>query len=129
MAKSFELKGVPEVLGTLKKIEGKLPRNVGRALYEEALIEQKESMARTPVEFGTLRNSHETSFPSYKGDEVSVEIKVGGPAAPYAVAVHERLDVHHKAGQAKFLESTLLGSAKYMLQRIATRLEILEGAK
>ena len=127
MAKSFELKGLPEVLGTLKKIEGKVPRNAGRALYEEALIEQKESMARTPVEFGTLRNSHETSLPSYKGDELSVEIKVGGPAAPYAVAVHERLDVSHKAGQAKFLESTLLGSAKYMLQRIAKRLDLLDG--
>jgi len=37
----------------------------------------------------------------------SVRLGFGGPAAPYAVLVHEDLTKRHKVGQAKYLEIPL----------------------
>ena len=34
-----------------------------------------------------------------------VEVGAGGPAAPYAVVQHERTDLHHEIGEAKWLEN------------------------
>ena len=50
-------------------------------------------------------------------------IEVGGPAAPYAVVVHEDLEAFHPTGQAKYLESTIMQSAPFMLDRISKRLK------
>ena len=80
-------------------------------------------MKRTPVDTGALRASHETSLPSWKGDNLEGTIKVGGPAASYAVPVHERMYVFNRHGQAKFLESTINESAPFLLKRIASRLK------
>jgi hypothetical protein len=120
-----------EVLVGAAKLEAKLRqlgaaaiKEGGRALYQEALVEQKESMRRTPVDTGALRGSHETSKPEQDGQDVSVRITVGGPAAPYAVPVHENLDAFHKVGQAKFLESTILESRSSMAERIAKRIDL-----
>lgn len=99
-------------------------QEVGRALYKEAQIEKTESMRRTPVDLGTLRASHYVKQPEPKGKNIVVVIGVGGPAAPYAVYVHEDLEADHKVGQAKFLESTLKESSKSMASRVAARLEL-----
>jgi hypothetical protein len=34
-----------------------------------------------------------------------VVVGFGGPAAPYALVVHERTDLNHPEGEAKFLEN------------------------
>ena len=125
-----------EVLVGAAKLEAKLRqlgaaaiREGGRALYQEALVEQKESMRRTPVDTGALSGSHETSKPEQDGQDVSVTITVGGPAAPYAMPVHENLDAFHKVGQAKFLESTIMESRPHMAERIARRIDLNAVAK
>jgi hypothetical protein len=86
-------------------------------------------MRRTPVDTGALKGSHETSKPEQGGGDVSVTITVGGPAAPYAVPVHENLDAHHKVGQAKFLESTIMESRSSMAERIARRIDLNAAAR
>jgi hypothetical protein len=43
----------------------------------------------------------------------------GGPSAPYAVIVHENLNVRHQVGQAKFLERPLNEAARGLAERIA----------
>jgi hypothetical protein len=125
-----------EVLVGAAKLEAKLRqlgaaaiKEGGRALYQEALVEQKESMRRTPVDTGALKGSHETSKPEQGGGDVSVTITVGGPAAPYAVPVHENLHAFHKVGQAKFLESTILESRSSMAERIARRIDLNAAAR
>jgi hypothetical protein len=122
------LEGVEEMKARLLRLAAEAPKEVGRALYEEAKIEEKESRERTPVLTGALRASHETSKPRIDRD-ISVTIRVGGPSAPYALPVHENLDAFHKVGQAKFLESTLLESAPYMAQRIAKRIDLNRAAR
>lgn len=49
------------------------------------------------------------------------QVKVGY-SAPYAVPVHERLDVPHPVGQAKFLEQPLRTEQRKMTEIIRSRL-------
>ena len=124
------IKNLPKVIGNMKKLEKGVPLLAAAALYQEALIEQKESMKRTPVDVttkrggGSLRDSHETSAPFWKGKFLNVDIQVGGPSAPYAIVQHENMEFFHKVGQAKFLESTINESAPYLLARIAKRIQL-----
>jgi hypothetical protein len=102
----------------------KMPDEVGRALYQEAQIERTESMERTPVKEGVLKGSHEVQDPVIKGSDISVTIAVGGPSAPYAIIVHEDLEVWHEVGQAKFLESTINESKPWMARRVGKRIQL-----
>ena len=110
------------VRAKLAAITSTIPLAVSRALYEVALEEAKESMKRTPVDTGALRASHEVQPPKWSGRDLSVMIQVGGPAAGYAVIVHEDLEADHKVGQAKFLESTLNESGPHIPKRVANRI-------
>lgn len=56
------------------------------------------------------------------------ETKVGY-TAPYALAVHERLDLHHPIGQAKFLEQPMRTEEKVMSDIIRSRLRARERLK
>jgi hypothetical protein len=122
------IKGVKNVQARLKKFRKSLVLQAGRALVEEAQVEQKESMKRTPVDTGALRASHETSDFTLGKDTIEVSIKVGGASAPYAVAVHEDLSAFHKHGQAKFLESVIRESAPHMASRVSRRLHMNKAA-
>lgn len=121
---SVEVKGAAELAARLRTLATAIPVELGRALYQEALIEQKESMRRTPVLTNALRGSHVTTKPVINGREVTVSIEVGGSAAPYAIYVHENLEVDHPNGQAKFLESTINESAPFMAARLAKRIDL-----
>ena len=118
-----EVKGARELQAKLERLASETPNEVLRALFEEASIEMKESMRRTPVDTGALRASHELKK-AQSGRDVAVTITVGGPAAPYAIPVHENLEAHHEVGQAKFLESTILESAPFMAERIGKRIDL-----
>jgi hypothetical protein len=114
--------GFDTVLGNLRRVAGRAPDAVGRAMFAEAQIEMTEMKRRTPVLTGALRASGKVSSPEYSGRTVRVPMSFGGPAAPYAIHVHEDLEAHHPVGQAKFAESVLLESAPYMAGRIARRI-------
>jgi hypothetical protein len=130
------MQGADRIRHRLEGLAARIPNEVARALYEEALIEMKESMRRTPVDTGALRASHETLPPVISGRDISVTIQVGGPAVRYAIAVHEHLsehsppswiaagDVEFHVGGPKFLESTILESKPFMAARIAKRIEL-----
>lgn len=121
---SVEVKGADKLAATLARLAAATPAELGRALYQEALVEQKESMRRTPVKTNALRASHVTTKPQISGRDISVTIEVGGSAAPYALYVHENLDADHPVGQAKFLESTINESRPFFAARIAKRIDL-----
>jgi len=97
------------------------------AVYQEALGVQKTSMNLTPVLTGALRGSHETHRPEYGPDGLVVRVTVGGPAAPYALYVHENLDARHENGQAKFLEYAVLAHQPDFVANVAKRLSAAWG--
>ena len=119
---SSTVTGGEELALALRRYSERERVNAGAALYVEANAIKNESMARTPVDTGALRASHRVTFPEYSGQDITVKIGVGGPAAGYAIYVHEDLTAAHKVGRAKFLESALLEGLRGLAERIAQRL-------
>jgi len=116
------LEGVEQMARRLQEIVANAKRELEVAVYQEALVVQRLSMQLTPVLTGALRASHETKRPRTDGGSLVVDIVVGGPAAPYALYVHENLDAHHKVGQAKFLESAVLAYQPEFATNVGKRL-------
>lgn len=110
-----------ELHAILRTLKANMTPAVKAALVEEMESIKKVSMARTPVLTGALRDSHEIVE-----TENSVEIHVGGDAAPYALYVHENLQAHHPHGQAKFLESAMLEAIPGLADRIAEKADPLD---
>lgn len=103
---------------------------LGRALYEEANRIFNQSQALVPVDTGALRSSGMVTLPEQSPQGPSVTIGYGGAAAPYAIYVHERLDLNHpNGGQAKYLEEPVLAAADGIAGRLADTLDaIAKGA-
>ena len=70
------------------------------------------AVSRTPIEEGTLRRSA-----TVKVQGLNASIRYDGPYARYQ---HEKLELRHEVGQAKFLESALFSESKTALNIIAT---------
>lgn len=85
-----------------------------RAIYPQAQRTLTKAIGYTPVKYGFLRSSGVVDI---TGD--AVEIKFGGPTAPYAVYVHEIMTNHHPIGQAKFLERAVQEDSKKFARAIA----------
>lgn len=119
----MKLIGEEKIKRKLEKLAREMPGEIAMALYQEAEIEATESRHRTPVDLGTLKGSHEVSV-EQTGRDIKATITVGGPAAPYAVYVHENEEAIHEVGRSKFLQSTILESKSSMLARVAKRIDL-----
>lgn len=108
----------------IRKAGLSLRNQLARAIYEEASVELKEVILRTPLLHGPLRASERLEGPLWEGDVAYVMIVAGGPAAPYAVYVHENDEAVHPIGQSHFISSVLEESAAYMGQRILKRMRL-----
>ncbi len=73
----------------------------GQALLEFAAMVIGIAQQLCPVDTGALAASGVWGPLQASGDMLTVII---GFTVSYALAVHERLDLHHSQGQAKFLE-------------------------
>jgi len=110
-------------------------RNLGsgtkRATTATAQEIMAESKMQVPKESGTLLSSafyevhrrtdiggysYEATL-GYGGNGDPINPITGKPASYYMVAVHERLDVSHPAGKAKFLEDPMREYANANFQR------------
>lgn len=85
------------------------------------VVEEAEKVATaakilTPVDTGTLRSTGVVLY-KIKAASIVATVVFGGPAAPYALAVHERLDIHHTTGQAKFLETAFEQARPRIMER------------
>jgi hypothetical protein len=91
--------GAKELLAKLKLFKDRAKAAASAALYQRALQIIALSDSMVPVDTGRLRASHFVGLPDDSG-----KLKMGY-GANYAMPVHERLDVKHEHGQAKFLET------------------------
>lgn len=125
--------GIKTSLGSLGSVfgalGGKMNDAAGQALFEVASEIFAESQRICPVDTGTLRASGTIDGPNPKlNGQWEVTIGYGGPAADYALPVHERLDLAHSAPtQAKYLEKPLLDALADMPKRYAERMEAIVG--
>ncbi len=84
------ISGLDSIEEAIKKAPEEAIKIAGRAMHkagEDVMGESKEKYC--PVATGALRGSGYVAPPKKKGEEITVEMGYGGPAAPYALAVHE----------------------------------------
>lgn len=117
----LELRGLEELQRRLDLTQEALTKGVAAGLYAVGQNIRSTSMELAPVDTGALRSSHYVTEP--EGLEVgrpTVTIGCGGgPAQPYAIVQHERLDLRHPEGGAKFLEKAATQEAETALGVVA----------
>lgn len=114
----------PELRRFFEQAPEQFKQAAARALYAEAeliMADSKENYC--PVDVGNLRDTGHVKQPKIDGGQVIVEMGYGGPAVDYAEIVHERLDVHHPVGQAKYLETPLNQAKSGLLAKLAERIK------
>lgn len=113
--------GAEELARALARVPGQTEQVLSKALYEEGQMAFAESQKLTPVDTGVLKGSGILHTPNIQKDKISVALTYGGPAAPYALFVHEILNSYHAAPtQAKYLELPVARRSEYLLRNLAT---------
>lgn len=93
-------KELAAVLMRFKQMQEGIVDAVDAGLYAGGNIIMSDSIPRVPVDTGNLRASGYVTLPK----DHTVEIGYGGSAKSYAVPVHEKTEVRHEVGEAKYLE-------------------------
>lgn len=118
-----QVKGLANLRKKLSKIKVDTDFEIGRALYLEGERIMMVSKHLVPVDTGVLRNTGHVAPLEKDREGWLVMLGYGGPAAPYAKHVHERTNVPHKVGQAKYLETPAVEAEADMPRRIRDRLK------
>ena len=125
MAKTFTftLEGDLELKAILEAAREKSPLAVAQAIWEEANLIFAKSQVLVPVDTGVLRGSGGVSAPQKGTTGYFVDIFYGGPAADYALYVHEIIGNYHKPPtQAKYLEQPFMEALPQIQNNISTRI-------
>ena len=120
---TFTLEGDVALQAVLRAAQQNAPKAVAQAIYEEAQVIFAKSQILVPVDTSALRGSGDVSAIQGSGRNVYVDIYYGGPAAPYALYVHEIIGNYHKAPtQAKYLEQPFMESLAKIQNNISRRI-------
>lgn len=104
---TLELEGFKQLVNGLDQLPIKVGQEFGHSLRRWAEEVMTNSKQLVPVRTGHLRDTGEISGPEFKGGAWEVSLGYGDKRAWYAAIVHERLDVRHPTGQAKYLEQPI----------------------
>ena len=126
MAKSsftLDLFGDEELVNALKAGKEDTPQAIAQAIYEEANVIFAKSQVLVPVDTGVLRGSGGVSAPQMGSQGYFVDIFYGGPAASYALYVHEIIgNYHNPPTQAKYLEQPVMEAMSTIQENIKGRI-------
>lgn len=126
MAKSsfrLDLFGDKQLANALKAGKEQTPQAIAQAIYEEANVIFAKSQVLVPVDTGILRGSGGVSAPQMNAQGYFVDIFYGGPAAPYALVVHEIIgNYHNPPTQAKYLEQPVMQAMATIQENIRGRI-------
>jgi hypothetical protein len=114
---SLEIKGVPEMKAKLKRLVDTYAEASAAALYMMGLRALAIAIRKTPVDTGRLRATNYCAPPEVaQGGMMTVTLGFG---TAYGIYVHERTDLKHTSGEAKFLQKALDEIAAGYLPTIA----------
>jgi hypothetical protein len=120
---TFTLEGAEELKKMLRTAGEGSSKEAGQAIWEEANKIFAKSQVLVPVDTGALRGSGGVSAPQSDGKDLSVDIFYGGPAAPYALLVHEiQGNYHNPPTQAKYLEQPFMEALPDIQKNMAARI-------
>lgn len=110
----YKLDGLSELNNTLKHVGWDIIGATKKGMVQEATEIIEESQVEVPVETGALKASAFVESDAggnvtfgYGGNNAQVNTLTGKSTDEYMVAVHERLDLSHPVGKAKFLEDPI----------------------
>lgn len=86
---TIEIEGNKALIANLKRVGLEAPKALAAAMMQEAEQIMTEAKVLVPVDLGNLRATGHVAPPVIEGTTVTVALGFGGPAAPYAVYVHE----------------------------------------
>lgn len=118
MSFSMDMSGLIE---RLRQGSEQMKREAVRAVDQFGEHVLGDAQHRCPVDTEFLQGSG-TTDPAEAGADGNVTKRIGFNAS-YAAAVHERLDVHHEIGEAKFLENAIKANAPKLAGFVAGRLK------
>jgi hypothetical protein len=101
----FKIEGVADFQDKLNKIRSSVPKALTTVMSEFVLKVQNEAMKRTPVDTGNLRSSYRTMVSQLPKRGVVGRVV---NKAEYATYVHERTELRHDVGEAKFLHNAVM---------------------
>ena len=96
----MKLTGKASVVREIKKYAKLYPDAVTTAIYQEGLAVDADMVRNIPTDTSRLKNSHYVTQPMSSVKPI-VEVGVG---TDYAIYVHERTELRHKVGRAKYLQ-------------------------
>lgn len=133
----IEVKGIDQVIRNLGIAQDAIKDVVGEALRAEGESILEEAKMECPTQTGTLKDSGFVTGPVQEKEDVHVVCGFGTdnvvnplsgvPTSQYAVPVHERLDVNHPVGKAKFLEDPARRASGTLEGRVGDRVARLVG--
>lgn len=113
------IEGVDELLRRMERMPRVALEALRQAMRQELEAVLGLAKKKAPVDSGRLRASGYVTEPEIKNDVVlNGEV---GFSAEYAVYVHERTELRHVVGEAKFLEKAINERSKGYAERLAAR--------
>jgi hypothetical protein len=91
----------------LKEFSNRIREIIKRNMGAEGTRLMALMKARTPYRNGALKGSGQSQGPDYEGNDIIVVLSFGSDTVHYAIPVHERINVRHRHGRAKFMESVI----------------------
>jgi hypothetical protein len=124
----LDLFGDEELVNALTAGKKDAPQAIAQAIWEEANVIFAKSQILVPVDTGVLRGSGGVSAPQMGSQGYFVDIFYGGPAASYALYVHEIIGNYHKPPtQAKYLEQPVMEAMSTLQENLKGRIiDIIE---
>lgn len=121
---AMEVRGTQELNRNVKDVVGQMRKNAADAIEAAARFLRKKSQEEVPIDTGRLFNSaYHVVFAKGTGGNAVIK-GVVGYSAPYAMPVHDRLDVYHPTGNAEFLLGPSRKYAKQIKSIIAGKLSV-----
>ena len=100
----IRITGVDRVVKANGKASAEIKKRIDEALVTCAEVLLRKSQELVPVDTEALKKSGRVVANDKKGLAAAATVEYGGPTAPYAFIVHERLGVYHAPpAQARYL--------------------------
>lgn len=116
----YDLTGLQEVQQNLNREIDKIQNKSKQGVLEAGLLVERESKQKTPVDTNNLKaGTYTEPLITFKGPGAEI-----GYMAFYAIHVHERTELNHPTGEAKFLENALHENERNIIELIRDNVEV-----
>ncbi len=124
MKASLDFEGMDTITAFIHNVSPRVTQYLYDELVEVGDEAFAESQMQVPVRTGALKGSGHITDPIMEPGNIALQIGYGGPAAGYALFVHENLAAHHSPPtKAKYLEDPVNAAIQSLPSRMAGRLE------